>query len=82
MEGIEQKTPEGVLTFHSLRHTHITEAVAAAGREGLSTRDVMQHCRLSNENLLNGYNHVQEANQQRLVSAMVMDVEEAGEQWL
>jgi integrase len=53
MAGIDQTTPEGVLTFHSLRHTFVTNAA----KTGVELPKLLEFCRLSNPILLERYYH-------------------------
>jgi len=68
MDGIEQETNAGRLTMHSLRHTHVSRTLHAAGKLGISNREVMRQCRLSSETLLATYGHNHDENRERLVA--------------
>jgi len=63
MAGIEEENGQGILQFHSLRHTHVGDVV----RTGASIAEVLRICRLSTPALLDRYYH-SHAEEQRVIS--------------
>ena len=66
MKGITVKTEEGVLTFHSLRHTFVTGVVTTGANQNL----VMEICRLSSPELIKRYYHSTSEDRRAVLGAL------------
>jgi integrase len=66
MTGIDEVTQEGHLTFHSLRHTFVTNAA----RTGLELPKLLEFCRLSSATLLTRYYHGSEDQRRATVNQL------------
>jgi integrase/recombinase XerD len=68
LEGIAKETDEGLLQFHSLRHSYITSIVST----GANQRLALEICRLSDPKLLDGYYRATAEDRTRTIKAVPM----------
>ena len=66
LTGIDETTEEGVLQFHSLRHTMVTNTVSTGANQNL----VMEICRLSSPELIKRYYHSTSEQRSAVVAAL------------
>ncbi len=66
MKGIDETTEEGILTFHSLRHTFVTGVVTTGADQNL----VMEICRLSSPELIKRYYHSSSKDRRAVLGAL------------
>lgn len=66
LEGIDEVTPEGYLTFHSTRHTFVTRVV----NSGAPLPLVMEICRLSDPSLLKRYYHANGQQRRGIINGL------------
>jgi integrase/recombinase XerD len=66
MEGITEITPDGHLSFHSLRHTFVTNVA----RTGIDLQMILNICRLSSPTLLQRYYHSAQGQRRNVINQL------------
>ncbi len=66
IQGINAETKKGVIDFHSLRHTRVTNVAES----GASLMDTMQICRLSSPTLVARYYHPNDEKRTKLIESI------------